>query len=90
MAHHSSELPSMFKDDAARMGLGATGQHPMGKLNETDEGEIQMAVTADLTSQRVLVNFGTPVAWIGFTYDQAMALSESFRDKAFELRGIRQ
>lgn len=88
MAHHSSELPSVFKDEAELMGFGATGDFPMGKLNDTDEGEITMGVAADPQTKRVIVNFGTPVAWIGFTYDQAMALSESFRDKAFELRGI--
>jgi hypothetical protein len=49
-----------------------------------------MAVAADLENQRVILNLGTPVAWVGFTYEQAMALSESFRDRAFELRGIRE
>lgn len=90
MAHHSADLPDMFKNEAARMGFGATGEYTMGKLNDTDEGGIRMGVAADVKNQRVLVNFGTPVAWIGFTYEQAMGLSASFRDKAFELRGIRQ
>lgn len=90
MAHHSDRLHDEMWDEVKRMQLGATGKFPMGKLNETDEGDLRIAVAADLQSQRVILNLGTPVAWIGFTYEQAMALSESFRDKAFELRGIRQ
>lgn len=90
MAHCSERLPDDFRREADRLGLGKTGEYPMGKLNEEDEGAITIAVAADSTNQRVILNFGSPVAWIGFTYEQAMALSESFRDRAFELHGIRQ
>lgn len=70
------------------LGLGATGNFPRGKLTDTDEGEIKIGIVADPSRGVVLVDFGKPVRSIGFTYDEAMALADSFRDKAFELRGI--
>jgi hypothetical protein len=76
-------------EEARRMHFGPTGDFPMGKLNDTDEGEITLGIAADTKNQRVILNFGKPVAWIGFTYESAMAMSESFRNKAFALRGIR-
>lgn len=85
MAHHGEQIPRRFE----LPGLGPTGEFPMGKLSDEDEGELTIAITADPKTQRVILNMGAPTAWIGFTYEQAMALSESFRDRAFELRGIR-
>jgi hypothetical protein len=90
MANCGSRMPENFRRQAAELGLGKTRDYPMGKLNDQDQGAINMAVAADLENQRVILNLGTPVAWVGFTYEQAMALSESFRDRAFELRGIRE
>lgn len=43
--------------------LGPTGDFPDGKLNAEDGGGLQMAFTAE--KGRVLVVFGTPIAWIG-------------------------
>jgi len=88
MAHHSEQLTAELKEAADRLKLGATGDYPQGKLNETDEGEIQLAVTADTDAGKVLMNFGTSVVWIGFDYEQALALADSIRDNAFRLRGI--
>jgi hypothetical protein len=43
--------------------LGPTGDYPDGKLDESDDGALQMAITAE--KGRVLVVFGKPIAWIG-------------------------
>src|SRR5688572_19938184 len=55
--------------------LGATGNFPDGKLNENDEGEIMVGITS--VEDRVILNFGKPVHWIGFTKEQAKAIAES-------------
>lgn len=44
---------------------GATGNFPDGKLIEKDDGEI--AVAFAVYQGRLIMNFGKPVAWIGFT-----------------------
>lgn len=66
-------------------GLGATGEYPQGKLNETDEGGITIAV--GIENGKVVIQFGKPVAWIGFGRAEAMALASSLVDKAMELKG---
>lgn len=55
--------------------LGATGKFPDGKLNQSDEGEIMVGITS--VEDRVIVQFGKPVSWIGFTKEQAKDLAAS-------------
>lgn len=86
MAHHSQELPDAMRQESRRLGLGPTGNYPLGKLNETDEGEIMMGVSH--TPGKVILNFGKPVAWIGFTAEQASELADSFMEHARQARGI--
>lgn len=87
MSHHSSqEMSDSIKEF---LGLGATGNFPNGKLADHDEGEIKLAVAADVKRGVVLFDFGKPVRSLGLTYDEAMALSDSLRDKAWALRGIK-
>lgn len=51
---------------------GATGNHPLGKLNADDEGGLRMAIATDKRNSVVRVDFGKPVAWLGL--DRATAL----------------
>lgn len=53
--------------------LGPTGQFPEGKLNENDEGEIRIAVGHQ--NGKVVIDFGKPIAWIGFSAGQARELA---------------
>lgn len=66
-------------------GLGATGNFPQGKLNETDEGEITIAV--GIENGKVIIQFGKPVSWLGLGRSEAMALASSLVDKAMGLKG---
>lgn len=68
--------------------FGATGRHPQGFYNDNDEGEIQFGVAADKKQGKVLLNFGKPVAWIGFDREQAIELANSLRQKADDLLDI--
>lgn len=92
MSHHSDELSEIRKileterDHAEN--LGATGRYPEGKLTGDDEGEIRVAIAADPMKQKVVINFGKSVAWIGFTPQQAADLGQMLISKALECRGI--
>lgn len=95
MAHHGS---SPISDDsilaeffnrgrqAAREAgeLGATGRYPHGKLTEEDEGEIAIAVGQH--DGKVVIDFGKPTAWIGFTAEQAEELGNLILQHGRELR----
>ena len=101
MSHHSSEslgsslLDDAFSKDLSRAKkllhdeqLGATGQYPHGKLCPQDEGEIKIAIAADPKNQVVLIDFGKPVASIGFTPKEAHDIANMLIEKAFACRGI--
>lgn len=68
--------------------LGATGRYPNGKLNGDDEGEIRVGIAADPAKRVVVVDFGKPTTWIGFTPEQAVEIAKLLTDKAWECRGI--
>lgn len=52
--------------------LGKTGTHSEGKLRPDDEGDIQLAIGHEKGC--VVINFGSPVAWIGLPPDHAIQL----------------
>jgi hypothetical protein len=60
--------------------MGPTGKFPDGKLNDTDEGEIQVGIAE--VDGRVVMNFGKPIEWIGFTKEQAKQIGFSLHHKA--------
>ncbi len=60
--------------------LGATGQFPEGQLTEADEGEIRFGVTA--VDGKVVLDFGTPVTWMGMTPEQAKDLGQLLVERA--------
>ena len=64
--------------------LGATGRFPLGKITEKDEGELAFRIGAK--DDRVVIDFGAPVAWVGLTPDQADQIADSLKDKAAALR----
>ena len=66
--------------------LGATGKYPQGKLNESDEGELRMRVEANSDSGKVIIDFGTPVAWMALCPYDAEALSKALLRRAQEIR----
>lgn len=88
MSNHSPEKdPTMdrFMDRMAKTdGLGATNQFPDGKLTPQDEGEIQLSMAT--VDDKIVLNFGKPVAWIGFTAEQAYNLGRLFIKRAKKLR----
>lgn len=69
---YDAAFPRML---SASESLGKTGEHPRGRLTPTDEGGTKIAVGSK--NGAVVIDFGTPVAWIGFSSDEARQLAES-------------
>ena len=89
--HHENETSDEMNDalkDAiseyqqldTQLKLGATGKFPGGKLTENDEGELAFAVM-DFRG-KVVINFGSPVASLGMSPEEARALADSLRERA--------
>lgn len=90
MAHHSGErsplIDEMFRRSPTEPpALGPTGQFPEGKLTPEDEGEIRVGITH--LDGKVVMDFGKPTAWIGFTAEQADQMAAVLRTHAAIIRG---
>ena len=64
--------------------VGPTRDFPQGKLNDHDEGGLNVAIGID--SGQVVLAFGSPVAWFGMDYEQAERLGISLLAKSAECR----
>lgn len=58
---------------------------PRGKLNANDEGQLQIAMT--IRKNTLIVHFGKPVEWIGFSLHEVTALREVLEKYEAELKG---
>jgi hypothetical protein len=56
--------------------LGATGEFPLGKLNDDDQGALRLGVAYDPVDGIVRMEFGKPVAWLGFPPSDAIELAK--------------
>jgi hypothetical protein len=91
MSHHGSgpfDGPSESRKEHLRKLLdtasfkGALGDFPEGQLTKSDEGSIQFAV--GIEKGKVVLDFGTPVQWVGMNPQQAADLASSLLSKARE------
>jgi len=82
MSHHYG--PEFFKQDISKFvnetGIGATGKFPDGKIDEKDQGQIMIGVT--VKDGRVIMSFGKPTEWIGFTREEAIQIGQTLIDRA--------
>jgi hypothetical protein len=62
------------------MHLGGTGKFPEGKLDDTDEGELAFAI--GVKNGNVIINFGTPIAWIALEPQMAAKLGAALIKRA--------
>lgn len=56
--------------------LGATGNYPHGKLDETDEGELRIGITHDPVDGVVKIAFGKLISWLALEAIEAEALAD--------------
>lgn len=57
---------------------------PRGRLTPKDEGEL--ALTFIVRGNTLIVDFGKPVAWIGFSLHEVTALREAFENYERQLK----
>ena len=81
--HHEPQLSDVTKQTQIEQLLGPTGRFPGGKLTPNDEGEIAFAVV--VMEDKVLINFGAPIASLGLTAKQARRLAALLRRQANEI-----
>ncbi len=81
-----NDLREKLKDEHLKSQLGPTGDFPQGKLSKNDEGGITFAV--GVRNQKVVIDFGNPVAWIGMDPGQAVALAQTLISHARRARII--
>lgn len=91
MSHHSSQHdPSLTEqlrkmyDAPAQEPLGPTRQFPRGKLMPSDEGETRIGIAQ--VNGAVVIDFGSPTTWIGFTPEQADDIAATLKAHAQALR----
>lgn len=61
---------------------GALGDFPEGQLTKSDEGAIQFGISTK--DGKVILDFGTPVAWVGMNPQQAADLASLLLKRARE------
>lgn len=79
-AEQAERINDILKNDPLGDQLGSTGRFTDGKLNEDDKGEIMIGVTS--IEDRVVINFGKPVHWVGLTREQALGIANSLTKHA--------
>jgi hypothetical protein len=65
--------------------IGATGEFPYGKADESDEGALRMALSTDHRNGIIRIVFGKPISWLGLPSLEARGLAKMLMDKADEL-----
>jgi hypothetical protein len=99
MSHHGSEPFDSAPEDperklarakfmremmsSAKDFRGSLGNFPEGKLTKTDEGAIQFAVGEK--DGKIVLDFGTPVNWVGMSPQQAADLASLLLKRAREV-----
>jgi len=74
MSHHSSHDDPERDLRMSQVMREIFGEYPHGKLNASDEGALALAIEHEKDVVKIV--FPKPVAWIGFTADQAIEVAE--------------
>jgi hypothetical protein len=77
-------VEDLLKEVPAAPVPGPTGEFPEGKLAPEDKGSLTF--TIGTKNGKVILDFGMPVSWIGFTADQAFEIAMALAEKAAEAK----
>lgn len=69
------QLKEPIKDGDTRR-RGEVVNYPRGKLNERDEGELQIRLGPTPDGRAFVIDFGKPITWFGLGPAEARALAE--------------
>lgn len=78
------DMSEFTKELEDKVGLGATGKFPKGKIKEEDEGELAFAITSH--KGRVVMDFGKPVQWLAVEPEMAVEIANSLIKYAAEVK----
>ena len=82
-AYIAGQIAGRLMREQASVKIGPTGGYPDGqKLNETDEGGLNLSVGLGVDGRTVIVQFGTPTAWIGLDRESAIELARALLQHA--------
>lgn len=62
--------------------IGPTGDYPQGRLNEKDEGALNIGLA--MIDGNVMFNFGKPIVWFAMPPKEAYSFAENIIAKANE------
>lgn len=79
----SEEVLAAIREQIPEAKLGPTGRFPDGKLTPQDEGELELAVGT--LKGKVIMAFGTPIATLGMSPDQARGIARSLMKRATQI-----
>jgi hypothetical protein len=68
---------------------GPTGDFPDGKISPDDDGGLVFKIIKDVENQRIILDFGKNVSWLGFLPEQALEFAKILVDDATELMAER-
>lgn len=72
---------------AEKLGLGPTGRFPNGKWDESNEGELKIAI--GIENDAVVIHFGKAILWMGMSPKNARELAANLMEMADELEAMR-
>lgn len=61
---------------------GATGDFSDGKIEKSDQGELNFLILTDKENGILTIEFGAEVSWIGMNKQEALGLSEIIKSRA--------
>ncbi len=65
--------------------IGPTGRFPLGKKYDDDEGELNIGLSVDSTTNIFRMDFGKKISWLGLPREQALQLADMIREQALEM-----
>ncbi len=69
------DAAKIVQDDANTLGRGPTGAHPDGKLDDYDDGELELGITHQ--DGKVVMSFGIPIVAMGMSPNEARDIAAS-------------
>jgi hypothetical protein len=76
-------ISDFLAKQAQELGLGPTGDHPLGDISPSDQGGLNVAV--GIVGDKVMVNLGTTVKWFAVTKEQAISFGQAIINMANQI-----